>query len=174
MKRSPSFFPRRFQWFARPAMLMLLTGCGPTELYDEAPDLGGYYRLVTWKSLEWTEGRTVSPPDVKGLLSLVHHRVSDDYALGTIAVVLELYRPDGTGLSSRITDDIYTNDTAGRFVTRSPNSQVPTLSGSYVFEDGVLTTTLVRAPSRSPDLRANGTIRWEPCGPTWQDCEKDH
>ena len=154
-------------------MLLLAAGCGPVELYDEAPDLSGRYRLVTWVSSEWTEGRTASPPDVKGRLVLLQHRVLDDYAMGNISIVLELNRPDGTSLSSWTRDDVYTNDTGGRFVTRSPHSEAPLLSGSYVFEDGVLTTTLLRAPYWYPPLRANGTIRWEPCGPTWEDCERD-
>jgi len=166
--------PRRLPRFVRSAVLLLLAGCGPLEPYDEAPDLSGRYRLVTWESLEWTEGRTASPPDVKGLLGLVQHRVEEDHALGVVSIELELNRPDGTTLSSRFRDDLYTNDTGGRFVTRSVRSPAPMLSGSYVFEDGVLVTTLVRrAPFRDPPLMANGTIRWEPCGPTWQDCEQD-
>lgn len=151
-------------------MVLLLAGCGPAE---QAPDLSGRYRLVTWKSLEWTDGRTTSPPDVKGLLGLIQHRVLEDYAMGNVSIVLELNRPDGTTMSSWTREEVYTNDTSGRFVTRSASSPAPLLSGSYVFEDGVLTTTLLRAPSWDPALSANGTIRWEPCGPTWEDCEKD-
>ena len=168
-------FPRRISVLARPAMLLLLAGCGPAGLYDEAPDLSGRYRLVSWKSLDVTEGRTASPPEVTGILGLVQHRVVEDNTVGTIVVSLNVIRPDGTGLSGRIADDIYSNDIYGGFLVRSDYSQIPIVSGSYLLEDGVLVTTLTRglAGLQHTQLLPSGTIRWEPCGPTWQDCEED-
>ena len=162
----------RASLFALPAMLLLLAGCDPTELYDEAPDLTGRYRLVSWKSLEWTEGRTSSPPDVKGVMGLTQHRVVGEQAVGVVTVYLQVQGTDGDSLSSWIRGDIYTNDTRGRFATRPAQAQADHLKGDYVFDNGILTTTLVRIPSREPPLWPVGTIRWEPCGPTWADCEQ--
>lgn len=154
-------------------MLLLLAGCGPAELYDELPDLSGRYRLVSWKSFEWTEGRTSSPPDVTGVLGLVQHRVLEGQAVGNITFELRINRPDGTGLTGRRYGYIYVQDISGGFDAKPPTGGF-LLSGSYVFEDGSLITTLRRIPYQGPPpLLPNGTIRWEPCGPTWQDCQQN-
>lgn len=172
MMRFPSSFPVltpsvRLALIALPAMLLPLAGC---EVYDEAPDLTGHYRLVSWKSLEWTDGRTSSPPDVKGVMGLIQHRADGEQAVGTITVYLQVQGADGDSLFNWIRGDIYTNDTRGRFASKPTQAQADHLKGEYEFDDGILTTTLVRIPVSAFPLWPVGTIRWEPCGPTWADC----
>ena len=152
------------------AMITLLAGCGPAALYDEAPDLTGRYRLASWKSLEWTEGRVLSPPDVNGVMGMVQHRVDGEEAVGTVTIHLQVQGAGGGSVWIR--DDIYRNDSRGQFASRPAYAGVDYLRGQYTFEDGILTTNLLGVPSREPQLMPVGLIRWEPCGPTWEACEQ--
>lgn len=152
------------------AMTPLLAGCGPAELFDEVPDLTGRYRLVSWKSLEWTEGQILSPPDVNGVMGIIQHRVDGEEAVGTLTFHLQIQGAGGRSVWIR--DDIYRNDSRGQFASRPAYAGVDYLKGQYTFAGGILTTILLGAPSREPRLMPVGTIRWEPCGPTWEACEQ--
>ena len=131
------------------AMLLLLAGCEKSD----AEKLTGRYTLESATSAQWTNGATLTPPTITGVLLMDQSRFGIEGAYGSAKMELRL-STSGQGVNW---NGSYSNHPGGEMLMRLNDVR---FEGEHIVDDDLLTTTLsadYTGPGPSPD----GTLVWK-------------
>lgn len=78
-------------WRLTLVLATLSLACDSTEPGEPAPDLTGFYNLVSLKSPELARGATLKPPVVGGTLEFGQYSSNEERALGDVSFHWELH-----------------------------------------------------------------------------------
>lgn len=144
-----SLVPKSFASLA--ATLLLLAGCGDPEAHT----LTGVYSLQSASSADWTEGATLTPPALTGVLRLDQYSFGSHGASGN--VLLEMtYTLAPPGSRTSTWRGSYSNQGSGYFTTKLNDVR---FEGEYILDGNTLTTDLSADVAESGPSLA-GTIVW--------------
>ena len=133
------------------ALFLVMTGCDSTY----PPKLNGLYSLESARSGDWTEGATLSPPEVTGVMRLSQWSVGPEWTYGHVQIELT-HSAGSPGSRTRSWNGSYQNDGLGQ-LTMSINDL--RFEGEYTRDGKSLTTVLSGDHSESGPSPA-GTITW--------------
>lgn len=126
-------------------LLLLLAGCDNPD----AAKLTGRYSLESATSAQWTNGATLTPPAVTGVMVLDQGRFGIDGAFGSARMELILSSGPASGESVNWSGN-YSNHADGEMRMRLNEIR---FVGEHVLDDDVLTITLsgeLSGPGPSP------------------------
>ncbi|MDE2873867.1 MAG: hypothetical protein OXQ93_00395 [Gemmatimonadota bacterium] len=135
-----------------PAVFLLLAGC-------ENPDarkLTGRYSLESAASAQWTNGATLTPPAITGVLLLNQSRFGQDGAYGSAKMELTLSSGPMGGQSVNWNGS-YSNHAGGEMRMRLMEVR---FEGEHIVDDDLLTITL-SAEYSGPGPSPVGTLVWK-------------
>ena len=139
--------------FSLAAIFLLLAGCAGSD----AAKLTGRYTLESATSAQWTNGATLTPPTITGVLLLNQNRFGVEGAYGIAKMELILSSSGPTGGQSVDWNGSYSNYPGGDMAMRLNDIR---FEGEHIVDDDLLTTTLsgeFSGPGPSPV----GTLVWK-------------
>lgn len=134
------------------AVFMLVAGCESSD----AAKLTGRYSLESATSAQWTNGATLTPPAVTGVLLMDQSRFGQEAAYGSAKMELILGTGPMNGESINWNGS-YTNQPGGVLTMRLNEVR---FEGEYIVDDDRLTTTLSAELSESGPSPL-GTLVWK-------------
>jgi hypothetical protein len=133
-------------------LLLLVAGCASSD----AAKLTGRYSLESATSAQWTNGATLTPPTITGVLLLDQSRFGIDGAFGSAKMELILFSGPTSGQSVNWNGS-YSNHPGGGMVMRLNEIR---FEGEHVVDDDLLTITL-SAEFSGPGPSPLGTLVWK-------------
>ena len=134
------------------AAFLLVGGCDNPD----AAKLTGHYSLESATSAQWTNGSTLTPPAITGVLLMDQSRFGQEGAYGSARMELVLSSGPMGGQSTNWSGS-YTNGPGGEITMRLNDIR---FTGEYVVDDDVLTTTM-SADFSGSEPSPFGTLVWK-------------